>query len=149
MYATHPQQCRYLAIIKDYWILTVKSRVKMNNLLFLIMRTCVLGIAQHVSCNATSLNMGLKIKNSCQILGLSWEGVANGTSKTLAKTNFSSDLEILTAFGKSFKGSFILHLFWCEVLHTYVLVSVSVFSKQGSRCLGESRILPFITCELL
>ena len=47
----------------------------------------------------------------------------NGTSKILALTNFSSNLEISTAFAKTLTVSFILHLFQCEVLHVLVLVS--------------------------
>ena len=42
--------------------------------------------------------------------------MANGTSKILALANFSSDIEISTAFTKSLKVSFILHLFRYEVL---------------------------------
>ena len=37
-------------------------------------------------------------------------GVANGTSKILGLVNFSSDLDILTAFAKSLEVSFIVHL---------------------------------------
>ena len=40
--------------------------VKIKQFMFLIVRRCVLGIAQHVTCDPTSLNTGLKIENLCQ-----------------------------------------------------------------------------------
>ena len=52
-------------------------------------------------------------------------GVANGTSKSFALTNVSSDLEISTVFAKSLEVSFILHLFRCEVLNILFSVSAS------------------------
>jgi len=68
------------------------------------------------------------------------KGVANDTSKILGLANFSSDLEISTAFAKSLEVSFILHLFRCRSLACFGLGLG--FSNRG---LGEYRILPFVT----
>ena len=42
-----------------------------------------------------------------------------GKQKILSLVNFSSNLEILTAFSKSLKVSFIVHLFGLEVSHAW------------------------------
>ena len=56
--------------------------------------------------------------------------MANGTSKILDLVNFSSDVEISTAFAKSLEVSFIVHLFRSRSL--VCLVSVSDFQTMVS-----------------
>jgi len=68
------------------------------------------------------------------------KGLANATSKILGLANFSSDLEISTAFAKSLEVSFILHLFRCRSLACFGLGL-----GFSNRDLGGYRILPFVT----
>ena len=58
------------------------------------------------------------------------EGMANGTSKILGLVNFSCNFEISTAFVKSLKVSFVVHLFQSRSLTC--LVSVSDFQTRVS-----------------
>ena len=70
----------------------------------------------------------------------------NGTSKILALTNFSSNLEISTAFAKSCTVSFILHLFQCEVVSVFISSCFGIglgFANKGLGVLDFTIHHPF------